>query len=329
MNILLTGATGFLGHRTLEELVKLETVTKVISTGRTLREDKRVDHPKAEYILGNLNEPSFIRQLFESGIDVVIHAAALSSPWGTYQEFYTANVETVKNLLRSSEEAGVKRFIFISSPSIYNAGKSRLNVKEDSELPKKFINNYAYTKYLAEEELRKSSIPYVTLRPRAIVGKGDTVIMPRMIKAYEEGKLRIIGDGQNVVDLTPVSSVVSAILLSLNGGNEILNQAYNISNGEEVKLWEVINQTLVKLGKAPITKHVPFRVVDLYAQVLEIVSRLTNGKEPALTKYGISTLAHSFTLDNSKAKEMLGFKPAMTLNESIDEFVEWYKGNSR
>jgi nucleoside-diphosphate-sugar epimerase len=58
---------------------------------------------------------------------------------------------------------------------------------------------------------------------------------------------------------------------------------------------------------------------------MEIKSKLTNGKEPALTVYGVGTLTHSFTMDITKARQLLGYEPLQTVDEAIDEFVEWYR----
>ena len=72
--------------------------------------------------------------------------------------------------------------------------------------------------------MRSSNLPYVIFRPRALIGRGDHVIMPRVINAFEKNKLKIVGDGENLVDLTPVSNVVDAILLSIH------NEKCTISN---------------------------------------------------------------------------------------------------
>merc|ERR1712127_815283 len=105
-------------------------------------------------------------------------------------------------------------------------GINKFNISENDPLPKQFVNNYAKSKFEAEELLRASSIPYVIFRPRALIGRGDHVIMPRLINAFDKNKLKIIGNGENLVDLTPVSNVVDAILSSINN-EKALNQTFN------------------------------------------------------------------------------------------------------
>lgn len=324
MNILLTGATGFLGFRVLEKLVKLPYVNRILATGRTMIPYRKIIDSKVTYLFGDLENESFVNSLFDS-IDIIINCASLSAPWGNKNKFVAANIQTQTNLIAAANIKKVSKFIYISSPSIYYNGEDRLGIKESDSLPKKFVNQYARTKFEAEQLLVNSLIPYIILRPRALIGRGDSVIMPRLINAFDQGRLRVIGNGQNMVDLTSVSNVADAIVLSLLAKETALNHAFNISNGEPVNLWEHINCVLAALNKNLGVKKVPFLIADSFAHFLEIKSRLTDNKEPTLTRYGVGTLAKSFTLDINKAKNLLNYNPNMNTEASVNEFINWYK----
>lgn len=323
MKILLTGATGFLGFRTLEQLAANPAVEKVIATGRTIRPTHHVSDEKVVYQLGDLANPAFVRQLV-SQVDTIIHAAALSSPWGRYAEFESANLLPQQNLIRAAQELDIQRYIYISTPGIYFDATDRLGIKETDPPAKKFINAYAATKWAAEKALSESSLTHIILRPRALIGRGDTVIMPRIIKAFQEGKLKIIGDGKNMVDLTSVGNMVQAIERSLTAEGPALNQAYNITNGEPVRLWESIEEVLSLLGYQLGKKRVPYTVVKWVAGFMEWKSKMTNFKEPVLTVYGVGTLATSFTMDISKARNLLHYEPTVSTHEAMKEFAAWY-----
>ena len=325
MNILLTGATGFLGFRTLERLVQLSNVHKIVATGRILRKSREILNPKVEYVLGDLKDKLFVSTILKD-IDIVINTASLSSPWGSKDDFYLANVLTQKNIISSSKILGVNRFIYISSPSIYYNGMDRIMVKENDPLPTRFVNNYSKTKREAEVLLENSNLKYIIIRPRAIIGRGDTVIMPRLIKAHSEGRLKIIGNGENRVDLTSVDNVVESIVLSINATSKALNNTYNISDGNPVSLWDSINIVLKGIGKEQVHKIVKFKVAYFAASILEWVSWITR-KEPSLTKYSIGVLTKTFTLDISKAIDLLNYKPIISTEESIEEFINWYNEN--
>lgn len=325
MNILLTGATGFLGYRTLERLVQLPNVNKIVATGRILRKSREILNPKVEYVLGDLEDKLFVSNILKD-IDIVINTASLSSPWGSEDDFYLANVLTQKHIINSSEILGVNRFIYISSPSIYYNGEDRIMVKEKDPLPTRFVNNYSKTKREAEVLLENSKLDYIIIRPRAIIGRGDTVIMPRLIKAHSKGSLKIIGDGKNIVDLTSVDNVIESIVLSIHSPSKALNNTYNITDGNPVILWDSINTVLKGIGKEQVNKTVKFRVAYLAASILEWVSWITK-KEPSLTKYSVGVLSKNFTLDISKAIDLLNYKPIISTEKSIEDFINWYNEN--
>jgi 2-alkyl-3-oxoalkanoate reductase len=328
MKVLLTGATGFLGYRTLEKLVSLDYITSIVATGRILPEYRKIESNKVIYKLGNLEEQDFVNSLVE-GIDIIINTVSLSSPWGKASDFFLANIQTQANLIQASKIYGIKKIIYISSPSVYFDGTNKILLKESDALPAKFINEYAKTKREAEIMLEQSSIPYVILRPRALIGRGDSIIMPRLIKAYDEGKLKIIGKGDNIVDLTSVENVVEAIVLSINAKGLAINQIYNITNDEPVLLWKSIERVLNALEKPLSKSTIPYQIAYYFARFLEMKANLKNNQEPTLTAYSVGTLGLSFTLDITKAKELLGYRPISTTKQSIDEFVKWYTSNEK
>lgn len=328
MKILLTGATGFLGFRTLEKLIEIDEVTSIIATGRTIKQSHYLKHPKITYILGELSDKAFVEEITQD-IEYVIHAAALSSPWGKYKEFEDANLRSQLNLINAIKGNKIVKYIYISTPSMYFDSTNRKDIRENDPLPRKFINAYSTTKRMAEIELINSGLPYVILRPRALTGRGDTVIMPRIISAHKKGRLKIIGNGKNIVDLTSVANAVDAILLSLKAEGAALNQIYNITNGEPVNLWEKITYVLSLMNEQLPKKKIPYRLVLTIAQLMEWKSKITHMKEPVLTKYGVGVLAKSMTLDISKARELLGYNPTVTTDEAIREFINWYTENEK
>lgn len=323
MHILVTGATGFLGSKIVEHLVDTEPTCHIIATGRKFSSDNEIKSHNVTYRLGDLSERQFVTSLFEIRIDIVINCASLSSLWGTAEAFHLANIITQENLIEASITNAVNRFIYISTPSIYYNSQDSLNIKESDAPPLTHINHYARTKYAAEQLMKQSGIPFIILRPRALVGKGDTVIMPRLLRAHQQGKLRIVGSGQNVVNLTSISNMVEAVRLCLH--TTYLNEDFNITNGEPIKLWEAINKIMTLIDEPPVTKHLPYPVAYLIASLMEFSSKiLTTDTEPVLTKYGVGILSKSSTFDITKAKKLLGYEVRQNTDQALEEFAEWW-----
>ncbi len=326
--IVITGTSGFLGGRVAKFLPSVYPAAQMLCTSRKATKKTELEVAGCTFIAGDLADKGFCQNLLQHA-DAIVHCAALSSPWGKYEDFEKANVQVTQNLLEAAVANGVKRFVFISTPSIYFDYTDRLNITEQDALPAHMVNAYAETKYQAEQQVLGANGPTlqtIALRPRAIIGAEDTVIFPRVIKAYQEKKLSILGNGNNLVDLTCVRNVIEAIVCALEAAAEATGIAYNITNDEPVKLWEQINYVLRQLGLQPVTRKLPYGLVKAFAAITELRYRwLHPEKEPPITRYGIGILAVSMTMDNSLARQKLGYKPVQTTKEGIDEFLAWYK----
>lgn len=327
MKILITGATGFLGGRLIEKLLAEKSTYQIFATGRNESSLNLLEKKGVITLKGDLSEYDFTKKITE-GIDVIVHSSALSSPWGKFEDFYKANILATKNIIESARLNNVKKIINISTPSIYFDNEDRFDIKEDF-LPNKFVNFYAQTKYEAERlisQANSETLQTLSLRPRAIIGAGDTSIMPRILKGQIEGKLKIIGSGNNIVDVSSVSNVCDAIILAINADKKAYGNSYNINNGTPVKLWELIEKTLTKLDYKLNKTKVPFEVAYSVAKLLETKAKFSKDfKEPVLTCYGVAILAKSMTMNIEKASNLLGYIPKQTTDETIDEFVDWWK----
>ena len=326
MKVLITGATGFLGFQTVKYL-KARGYT-VFATGRNPAMAEQLDYLDVPCRKGDVSDKTFVEDLLK-GMDAVVHTAGLSSPWGPYAAFYEANVVGTENIVQGCLSQGVPRLVHISTPSLYVRNQHCLNVRESDPLPEAPINDYARTKGLAEDAVHKgieAGLKAVMLRPRAIVGEGDTVIMPRLLRGHAEGRLRVIGDGRNQVDMTPVQNVCHAIELGLKAEGAALGEAYNISNGEPVRLWDAVAEVFERLDLQLNRRKLPFAVAYAIAAGLELAAKSQPGQpEPPLTRYSVIMLARSQTLNIDKARELLGYVPQKSLSEAMEDFGAWWK----
>lgn len=326
MKILVTGATGFVGFRLIQHL-KAEGHT-VFATGRNREMGEKIAYLEIPFRRGDVSDAELTQDLCK-GMDAVVHVAGLSSPWGPYDEFYRCNVLGTRNVVKACLAQGVGRLVHMSTPSIYVDNRNRIDVSEDDPLPEHFINHYAATKFEAEKvvlEGAAAGLKTVMLRPRAICGEGDTVIMPRLLRAHREGRLRVIGDGKNLVDMTGVKNVLHAVSLGLAAEGEALGQAYNITGGEPVRLWDTVAEVLSRLDLKLNRSKIPFVMAYSIAGALEVAAMADPKQpEPSLLRYSVIMLARSQTLNIQKARRLLGFEPVQSTGEAMDEFVNWWK----
>ena len=182
--VIVTGATGFLGLNLSKRLKSMGF--EVIGLGRDIKRGEKLKELDIKFISVDLSDSEKLNEVF-NGAKYVFHCAAKSSVWGNYKSFYEANVIGTQNVCSACINNNVERLIYVSTPSIYFDFKDKLNIKEAETLPEKFANNYAKTKYLAEnvvDKAVKNGLNVITIRPRAILGIGDTAIIPRIINKH-------------------------------------------------------------------------------------------------------------------------------------------------
>jgi len=193
------------------------------------------------------------------------------------------------------------------------------------------VSNYAATKILAEQEVDEAfakGLPAITIRPRALFGPGDTVIFPRLIPRLQSGRLPILGDGENIIDLTYIENVVDALLLCAESPANTLGKKYNISNGEPVKIWKLVERICSELNLPYPKRKISCQTANMAASVLEMIYTLIpTHPEPPLTRVSVSMMANSTTLDISAAKQELGYQPKVSVDEGFDKFIKWWKEN--
>ncbi|MFN0203762.1 MAG: NAD-dependent epimerase/dehydratase family protein [Bacteroidia bacterium] len=328
--IVITGAAGFLGGRVAKYMASHYSNYQIVATSRRSSRAAELENTGCSFLAGDLTNPHFCEQLTQNA-EIVVHCAALSAPYGDYETFYQSNYVATESLLSACLKNGVKKFIFISTPSIYMNFSSRLKVKESDPLPSTFVNHYASTKLMAEKYVLNANgkgIQTIALRPRAIIGAEDVVIFPRVLAAYHEGKLKIIGKGDNYCDFTCARNVIEAIICSINAQPQAYGEAYNITDGQSLLFWEALKYALTSLNLSPPTKKIPKAVAMFAANLAELSAKIfKHKKEPTLTRYGICILSDSMTLDISKAKKNLGYQPVMNTFDGINEYIQWYKTN--
>lgn len=325
MTYIVTGATGCLGLNLTQRLVA--NGHEVIALGRNERLGAIINNAGARFIRMDLRDKSNLKKI-ASQAQTIFHCAALSSPWGRYQDFYDANVLGTQNVIAATPE--VTRLIHVSSPSIYFNFTAQYNLKENARLPKKPANHYVKTKLLAEALIDKAHqehrLNVITLRPRAIFGPYDRAILPRILQSEQNGMLPIIGDGKNLIDITYVDNVVDSLLLAAKADHRCCGKKYNITNDEPQTLITILSQLFSALEKPFTPKFVPYALAKLYATGLEKLYRLPfMHQEPRLTKYSAAVLSLGQTLNIDAAKRDLAYAPTISIAQGIERFAQWYQ----
>ena len=321
--VLVTGATGFLGKYVVEELV--EHGYQVRAFGRNSQVGRSLENSSVNFFQGDLTKAEDVVEACK-GMDMVVHAGALSTVWGPWEDFYQANVLGTKYVLEACRQTGIQRLVYVSSPSIYAAPKDQLGIKESDAPEGNNLNNYIRSK-LASEKLFKDypDVPSIILRPRGLFGIGDTSILPRVINLSQKIGIPLIGDGRQLMDMTCVENVALAIRLALETP-EAKGEVYNITNGEPRAFRDLLEESLIGLGCPIRYRKIPAYLLSGIASSLEFLYKSLNLKgEPPLIRYTYYLLRYSQTLDISKAERELGYRPKISISEGIEQYVQDYR----
>ena len=329
MKLLVTGATSGLGRNAVEWL--LAAGHQIRATGRDPQAGAELAKLGAEFVRLDLAlaTPAECAALLDD-IDAVWHCAAKSSPWGDHADFYAANVAASEKLAAAAGQRGIGRFVHISTPSIYFDFADHHKVDE-SYRARRFVNHYAATKYEAEQRIAKlvkrhPGTTYVILRPRALFGPHDRVILPRLLLQIERdrGVLRLPGGGRALLDLTFVGNVVHAMHLATT--RPLTSGAiYNISNHAPGRLADILERLLKQeLSLDYRLQAVPYKLLHMVAGTMEAAAHLS-GKEPMLTRYSVGAVNFDMTLSNARAIAELGYIPPIDMDEGIRRSATWLK----
>ncbi len=332
MSTLVTGGTGFLGRKLVERLLEEGRAVTVLS--RSTASDLKSRGVK--FVNTSLDDAATIESACV-GMETVFHVAARVGVWGPYDEFYRTNVLGTRALLAGAKKHGVKRFIHTSTPSVVYNGRDHRGSDESLPLTSDCPSPYPLTKAIAEREVlaaNRGALRTVALRPHLIWGVGDPHLVPRVLARAKTGKLRIIGSGQNRVDMVHVRNAVDAHLLAeqalKRADGRAAGRAYFITNDEPVVLWDWINQLLTALGEPSVKKSISLRSASAIGAVCETLWRvLRKTNEPPMTRFIAKELAtdHWFNLD--AAKRDLNYVPRVSMAAGTAELIASYQNSFR
>jgi len=328
MKALVTGGGGFLGRVIVE---------KLLARGDNVRVLGRRSYPYLEE-LGVETIPADIRHSQDvlgacKGIDAVFHVASKVGIWGRWKDFYQTNVIGSENVLKACKKNGVSKLIYTSSPSVVYGGEDLENADETMPYPQQYDCYYSATKAEAEkkilEENGRDGLLTVSLRPHLIWGPRDTNLIPRLLDRARSGRLMRVGDGKNRVDIVYIDNAAQAHLLAadrLEEGSPVCGQAYFITQGEPVFLWDWINNVLANLEIPVVKRSISYKTAHFIGTLFEdIYSLLRIYREPPMTRFLASQLAKSHYFNIDKAKAELGYSPEISHEEGLKRLLKYYR----
>ena len=314
---LVTGGSGFVGGRLIERLVAHGWQVRALARSEEAR--RIVGRLGAQAVKGSLDDiPSLTAAA--AGCDAVIHVAALFKLWGDAEEFERSNVQGTANLLKAAAAASVRRFVQVGAAAVVMGDMApMLRVDESLPLQERAWAPYSASKARSEALVIGANRPgvfeTVVVRPPMIWGTGMPTL-GHMIDTVRAGQFRWVGDGSQAMSTAHVDNVCHAVELALAKGRG--GEAYFVSDGPDTTLKSFLSSLMQTRAVEPPRASASLRVAWVMATVMEWVwRRVSRPGEPPITRQMLRLIGQPFTVDISKARRELGYRPEVTREQGL------------
>lgn len=314
--VLLTGASGFLGQHLAREL--LATGAQVRALSRRVETDRALAALGTIPVRGDVTDPASLAAAMQ-GIEAVFHAAADTSTWRPNNAAQTrTNVGGAANLLAAAKAEGVSAFVHTSSVAAYSHlvhGTLREDVVQRGG--ESWIN-YERSKFLAEQAVRESGLPFLIFQPSHVFGPGDTHNWSRLIRLVDLGKLPGVPPGSGA--FADVREIAKAQVRGWQAGK--FGETY-LLGGEHASFLELISRVGRELGRKTPKRATPAIALKTYAQAIYALS-LVSRKVPEITPEAAVFTCHDLMVDSGKAMAELGYRQT-ALGSLLADTIAWMR----
>jgi len=324
MKIAITGATGFLGKSLAEDLAKKGH--ELFLHARSEAKANTIKNLATKLVVSDICDESAIKELVE-GADVVVHTVSnFRSASGSPESYTAINLNGTINTFERAKEAGVKRFVHISTIGVLG------DIKECPASETTDFNpgdNYQKTKLEAEQYCRKQAedeslaMKLIVIRPCSLYGPGD-MRMLKMFRMLKKGTFFVVGECEANFHAVYIDDLIAGIELAID--DESNNEVFIMGGDKYISLKEYITTAAHAVGvKYPWIK-IPFAPMYALSAVVEFAC-VPFGIEPPIFRRRVRFYRNNRAFDISKAQNKLGYAPQTSLEEGMKRTVQWYKNN--
>lgn len=318
----ITGATGLIGGRLAERLVREESVA-VRALVRNPSNATQLARLPVEIVHGDITQPETLMTALD-GCQLVFHSAALLSIAATRDQFLETNVEGTRNMLDAACRARVERFVHLSSVGVY--GLVPGDGTDDSSPHRPGESSYCDSKIEAEriavEYSSAKKLPLVIIRPAHVYGPNSRHWTVRFVELLKARKLFLFGKGDGICNHVYLDNLIDAVLLAAKN-DEALGEAFIITDDQATTWRDFIGRYSMMLGRDSIPA-LPVGVARLLAYVAKLLTKPL-GKNIGLSPKVVDYMTNRAVFNISKARERLGYRPRILLEEGMQLTEAWLR----
>ncbi|MFW7415339.1 NAD-dependent epimerase/dehydratase family protein [Demequina sp. SO4-18] len=321
MKVLVTGASGFLGRA---------TAARIAREGHevTTLQRRPSEVPGVSDIAGSVTDRDLVRGVVD-GQDAIVHLAAKVSLAGDPAEFARVNVEGTRTLLDAARDAGVPRFVHVSSPSVAHVGSALVGADAGTADPRRARGEYARTKATAELLALGYDSPtmaVVAIRPHLVWGPGDTQLVARIVDRARRRRLPLLDHGAALIDSTYVDNAADAMLAAIVRAPVAHGRALVVTNGEPRPVAELLAGMCRAAGVPAPSWRVPGGLARGAGGVVERLWAWRPGQdEPPMTRFLAEQLSTAHWFDQRATHEALAWQPHVSIDDGMAQLARFYR----
>lgn len=289
-------------------------------------------------VLADVADPDAVRAAV-AGHEAVVHLAAKVNVTGAWPEYERANVTGTRSVVDACRAQGVRRLVYVSSPSVAHTGASLVGAGAGPADPDRARGPYARSKALGELLALAADdhdLAVLAIRPHLVWGPGDTQLVARIVERARRGGLPLVGSGAVLVDSTYVTNAVDALVAALDRCPEVHGRALVVSNGEPRPIGELLGGMCAAAGAPRPTRRVPTRLASAAGSLMEAgwtlrrrVSSKADEGDPPMTRFVVEQLSTAHWFDQRETRRLLGWRPKVSIDEGFAALAVAYRADGR
>jgi nucleoside-diphosphate-sugar epimerase len=320
MRAFVTGGSGFVGRALIAEMVARGALVRALV--RSAKAGETVHALGAEPVFGNLAATDAMRDGM-AGCDLVVHAAAKVDLWGEQSAFFADTIQGTRNTLAAARGAGVTRFVHIGTEAVLAGGAPIVNADETAPYPAVPNGLYPWSKGQAERDVLAASgdgFATMSVRPRFIWGRGDTNLLPQLLRALQSGAFVWFGGGRHLSSTCHVRNVVEGVLLASEKG--VGGQIYFVTDGQPVVFRDFVTRLAASQGVSAPAREAPLWVANAAAAAGEFAWRnFSISGSPPVTRTMVNLMFREVTVSDRKARRELGYIGQVSIEQGLAELA--------
>lgn len=339
-NILITGGSGFLGKRIVEEFFAPDSPLNINSIRVfDIRDYTGKFEEKIQFIKGDIQNQEDVYRACQ-GIDIVIHSAAIID-WGTKSEaeVMAVNVRGTENIIKACQDNGIQHLVVTSSLDSVFTGKPLVNIDENQPYPNTHHTIYCETKKLTEIaalEANGDKLKVVVLRPSDIYGEADPYHIDSLVDMAKSGFYVRLGNGKSNCQHVYVGNMAYAHVLAATalwtGNDKVFGQIYFITDGKGSNFFKFFDQVVAGAGYKIFPKNLwlPRGLaysIGAISEGIAIILRPIKKYNPKFSRFAVTYTCTDFTFSAKKAKNDFGYEPKYSTEKALQNTIAYYTKN--